>query len=126
VNDTYGHPAGDRVLKTVGALLERLIRTSDVACRYGGEEFALVLPESTLESALAKAEHIRASVARLGGALHDVTVSIGVAMFPEHAPDPDGLVHAADRALYEAKAEGRNRVVLGATRTIPITPGSRT
>ncbi len=112
VNDISGHAAGDSVLTKFGALLKRHIRTSDVACRYGGEEFVLVLPETPLDSARSKAEQIRASVERDRNALPGVTASLGVALFPDHATDPDALTHAADRAMYEAKARGRNRVVV--------------
>jgi diguanylate cyclase (GGDEF)-like protein len=112
VNDISGHAAGDSVLTKFGALLKRHIRTSDVACRYGGEEFVLVLPETPLDSAQSKAEQIRGSVERDRNALLGVTASLGVALFPDHATDPDALTHAADRAMYEAKARGRNRVVV--------------
>jgi len=112
VNDISGHAAGDSVLTKFGALLKRHIRTSDVACRYGGEEFVLVLPETPLDSARSKAEQIRGSVERDRNALLGVTASLGVALFPDHATDPDALTHAADRAMYEAKARGRNRVAV--------------
>jgi diguanylate cyclase (GGDEF)-like protein len=118
VNDTAGHAAGDSVLTKVGALLKRHIRTSDVACRYGGEEFLLVLPETALDGARRKAEQIRAGIERNRDVLLGVTASLGVALFPDHAADPDALTRAADLALYEAKARGRNRVVVSSTRLL--------
>ncbi len=116
INDISGHAAGDSVLARIGALLKRHIRTSDVACRYGGEEFLLVLPETALDGARSKAEQIRASVERDRSARLGVTASFGVALFPDHAADPDALTGAADRAMYEAKARGRNRVVVSSAR----------
>jgi diguanylate cyclase (GGDEF)-like protein len=118
INDTFGHDAGDLVLTHVARLLMAHIRGSDIACRYGGEEFVLVLPDTTLEGAHRRAEEIRAAVQGLnlrhqGKALDPVTVSIGLALYPEHAAGPDALIRIADEALYEAKAAGRNRVVMG-------------
>ncbi len=118
VNDTFGHDAGDLVLTHVAKLLMAHIRGSDIACRYGGEEFVLVLPDTTLEGAHRRAEEIRAAVQGLnlrhqGKALDPVTVSTGLALYPEHAAGPDALIRIADEALYEAKAAGRNRVVMG-------------
>ena len=117
INDTYGHQAGDFVLTAVAGLLRKHIRSSDIVCRYGGEEFALVLPEASPGSVKLRAEYIRAAIKRLDLRYRDVslggiTVSIGVALFPDHAYDPDTLLRASDAALYEAKAAGRNRVVI--------------
>jgi diguanylate cyclase (GGDEF)-like protein len=115
VNDTWGHPAGDQVLKRVaGCLLEAGRADVDIAARYGGEEFALILPQTTLPGALVMAERLRAlieaqSVEIPGGTLH-VTASLGVAAFPGHAKTAGDLLEAADKALYRAKAGGRNRV----------------
>jgi diguanylate cyclase (GGDEF)-like protein len=110
LNDSEGHPAGDRVLAEMGALLGRHVRGSDLACRYGGEEFALVLFGATLEHACRRAEEIRAAIrddrVRLGG----ISASLGVALYPVHAGDAEALVRAADRALYDAKRAGRDRV----------------
>lgn len=111
INDAFGHAAGDLVLKELGALLKAAVRGSDVACRYGGEEFVLVLPDAPAGIALRRAEDIRAAVKRLelsyrGRALGKITASLGVAVFPDHANDPEGLLRAADRALYRAKAGG--------------------
>jgi diguanylate cyclase (GGDEF)-like protein len=110
VNDSAGHQAGDRVLVEVAGLLKRHVRGSDIACRYGGEEFALVLPRTTPESALRRSEEIRSAIAGEPDRLRGVTASLGVALCPAHAVDADALLRAADRALYEAKREGRNQV----------------
>lgn len=114
-NDTYGHDAGDIVLKEIGALLQRHVRTEDIACRYGGEEFLLILPEVNLEVAKYRAEELRILTHELGityqRSLLSVTISIGVAVFPHHGHDLDQVIRAADAALYQAKKEGRDRVV---------------
>jgi diguanylate cyclase (GGDEF)-like protein len=110
VNDTAGHSAGDEVLVQVAALLKRYIRGSDIACRFGGEEFTLVLPNATLQSARSRAEAIRLAVLEESGQLMRVTASLGVAIFPEAAADPGALLRAADQALYQAKGRGRNQV----------------
>ena len=110
VNDTAGHSAGDEVLVQVAALLKRHIRGSDIACRFGGEEFTLVLPNATLQSARSRAEAICLAVREESGYLMGVTASLGVAIFPEAATEPDALLRAADQALYQAKGRGRNQV----------------
>ena len=110
VNDSAGHAAGDAVLAQVGSLIRQHVRSSDIACRYGGEEFILVLPEATLASARRRAEQLRSSIAESGDGLRGVTASIGVALFPDHADDHEALRRAADEALYDAKARGRNCV----------------
>ena len=110
VNDTAGHAAGDLVLMEIATLLKRHIRGSDIACRYGGEEFTLVLPNATPESAHRKAEAICSAIRENRDKLLEVTASLGVAFFPDHAADPESLLGAADEALYEAKRKGRNRV----------------
>ena len=119
VNDTFGHEAGDQVLRELGALLKRSVRGTDVACRYGGEEFAMVLPEISIENAQRKAEAIRVAVKKIGleyrgKSLGSIAVSLGVAVFPFHAQDEDSLFRKADEALYEAKRTGRDRVVVAA------------
>lgn len=115
-NDTYGHLAGDRLLGQVGALFRSTIRNIDFAARYGGEEFLLMLPEVGLEGGAKLAEVIRSSVAsemfQVDGQRTPITVSIGVAVFPEHGKTPEVLVETADLALYQAKRLGRNQVVL--------------
>lgn len=117
-NDTAGHAAGDVVLREVAAVLVRLVRSQDVVCRYGGEEFVVLLPNVTPLDALQRAEHIRTAIAQLrprlqGQKLAPVTVSVGVAMCPEHSTTIEGLLYAADNALYLAKHHGRNRVENG-------------
>ena len=116
INDAHGHQAGDFVLVAVAALLRNQIRSSDIVCRYGGEEFALVLPEASLENVRLRAEHIRAAIGRLnlrhqGVPLGRITASLGVALFPHHADSPDSLIRAADEAMYEAKHVGRDRTI---------------
>jgi diguanylate cyclase (GGDEF)-like protein len=117
-NDTFGHEAGDAVLRELGQLLKTTIRGGDVACRFGGEEFVLILPETTVEDARRRAEELRERIRQLavlyrGQALGIITVSLGVAAYPKHAMTSEALLHAADKALYQAKAEGRDRVVIG-------------
>ncbi|WP_052050112.1 PAS domain S-box protein [Leptolyngbya sp. KIOST-1] len=121
VNDTYGHEAGDRVLQAVGRLLLDSVRGSDVACRYGGEELTLVLPESSLEVTVERADAIRQAIAGLqvryeGMALSGLSASFGVASFPTHGNQGADVVRSADAALYQAKARGRDRVVVA---TVP-------
>lgn len=114
VNDTYGHAAGDLVLRELGALLRRLGRETDVVARFGGEEFCVLCEETDTRGAVLLAERARAEladtpVATEVGTLR-VTCSIGVATYPEHARNKEELFEAADRALYAAKRDGRNRV----------------
>jgi diguanylate cyclase (GGDEF)-like protein len=113
VNDTYGHPAGDHALREISAVFLRSVRSYDWVGRYGGEEFLLILPSTTLESARLRAEHLRVAVQvthiRSGDANIRITASFGVASgFPA---DYESLIHEADSALYRAKKDGRNRVV---------------
>jgi len=115
-NDIYGHAAGDAVLVALGKLLPRIVREVDMACRYGGEEFLLLLPETDLNQALTVAENIRESVAALkidceGVILPQVTCSLGIASYPDHALKEEELLRIADAALYSAKNAGRNRVM---------------
>ncbi|HET7876380.1 MAG TPA: sensor domain-containing diguanylate cyclase [Methylomirabilota bacterium] len=116
LNDTQGHDAGDALLRAIGALLRTEIRRGDVPCRYGGEEFVLILPGLGLDDAERRAEELRLAIRRLevahaGRALGPVTVSLGVAAYPEHGATSQALLRAADVALYGAKAQGRDRVV---------------
>jgi len=118
INDSFGHEAGDIVLKAIAALLKGKVRGSDIACRYGGEEFALILPETGLDAAVRRAEVIRLAIARLGFShagmpLGKITTSLGIALFPDHGEDTDALLRVSDMALYAAKGAGRNRVVVG-------------
>jgi diguanylate cyclase (GGDEF)-like protein len=117
LNDCHGHEAGDLVLRKLGSLLRQHLRASDIVCRYGGEEFAFVLPEASLATAYRRltdlAEMIRdLQLAYRGETLNPVTVSIGLAILPEHGTSPADLLHAADMALYAAKRAGRNRLVV--------------
>jgi diguanylate cyclase (GGDEF)-like protein len=117
INDQWGHQTGDKVLKELGALLERSHRTHDLAARYGGEEFILILCQTDREGAIVFAEQLRSNVQNhpfsgVKGKPLSVTVSIGVGSYP--APDvtqPDDLVRVADGALYQAKRTGKNRVI---------------
>ena len=118
VNDTYGHEAGDEVLKAVAAIFMSCVRAEDVCARYGGEEIAILLPETTVARAQEVAERVRRAI-ELKLVHHNenaipVTTSFGVAGYPESTAIRDGLFPAADRALYEAKAGGRNRVQVAA------------
>jgi len=123
-NDTYGHQAGDEVLRHVAQLAGRVLRRSDAVARYGGEEFVVLLPEALTEDALKVAETIRAEVERNPltptGMLRpvQVTVSLGVASFPADAINGPELVALADRGLYQAKARGRNRACHAPSTTV--------
>ena len=116
-NDTFGHPAGDEALRFVGDALLQSVRAEDLACRYGGEEFSLILPECTLQQAAVRAEEIRAKlkdlrIARANQIPGLVTVSIGVAAFEETTDNSSLVLKLADDALYQAKRAGRDRVVV--------------
>lgn len=114
INDTFGHDAGDAILRKVGLTLLENIRSCDLACRLGGEEMVIVLSDCDIKDAVVRAEAIRQSIADAdvlhGGQRIGATSSIGVATYPDHANSIETLMHAADRALYEAKGMGRNRV----------------
>jgi len=114
VNDQRGHAVGDQVLAGVGAVMRNTMRVRDFAGRNGGEEFAILLPDTDIQAALRIAERVRAAIAEMSLAGTDVavTVSVGVAGYPEHASTPDRLARLADAALYLAKRQGRNRVEL--------------
>jgi diguanylate cyclase (GGDEF)-like protein len=117
INDDFGHLLGDDVLRAVSAIFVRQLRKVDVVCRYGGEEFAVVLPATQGASAAAVADKLRRAVAnaQFAGVSYPVTVSIGVAEFPANGITRDDIVRAADDALYDAKGTGRNHVCLAAT-----------
>jgi diguanylate cyclase (GGDEF)-like protein/PAS domain S-box-containing protein len=115
-NDTYGHDAGDTVLRETASFLIKSIRVEDIVCRFGGEEFVVILPTADLNAAYGRAERIRSKLRELtvlhqGLSLGMITVSVGVAALPEHGTAPNVLLDAADAALYRAKREGRDRVV---------------
>jgi len=116
-NDTYGHDAGDAILRAMGVLLLSQVRGGDIACRYGGEELTLILPDASLEAVQARAERVRLATEEMnvphrGHDLGTVTVSLGVAIYPQHGGSGEDVLRAADAALYQAKRAGRNRVVV--------------
>jgi diguanylate cyclase (GGDEF)-like protein len=116
INDVYGHSKGDEVLAAAGAAMRAGLRESDLVGRYGGEEFLILLPDTELEGALVLAQKLCDEIARIEipGVDRTITASFGVAAFPADAPDGDMLVRMADRALYAAKARGRNCIVAAA------------
>jgi len=116
-NDTWGHAAGDEILRELGSLLLREVRGEDIACRYGGDEFIVILPDASREVTRKRAEMIceYAGLFHLqfeGQSLAAVTLSLGVAVFPEHGATSTGILRAVDDALYRAKHQGRGRVVM--------------
>lgn len=118
-NDRFGHAAGDTILSTLGEFVRAHIRSEDIACRYGGEEIVLILPDAPLDVTVARAETLRSGVSALrlehrGKPLGSVTISLGVAVFPRHGATGETLLRAADQALYQAKSGGRDRVDLAA------------
>ena len=118
-NDTYGHEAGDMVLREIGALLQNQIRSEDITCRYGGEEFILILPEANQEATVERAEQIREAIKSMRveyrrQPLGVISISLGVAVFPEHSSTVEGILKKADEALYHAKYNGRDRVEVAA------------
>jgi diguanylate cyclase (GGDEF)-like protein len=115
INDSAGHAAGDSVLRAVARAVRRVVRDSDYAVRYGGEEFLIVLTNSTAEGAMRVAQALQAALAELRAPASDmkrVTASIGVAVFPDHGQEMDDVVAAADHAMYEAKRLGRDRIAI--------------
>ena len=123
-NDTFGHEAGDFVLREVAETLRETVRNEDIVCRYGGEEFVVILPEVGLEAAMERAEDLRRMVSQIrmryrGEDLKEVRVSIGVALYPEHAESMGQILRAADSALYCAKHSGRNCVTLAQAAETP-------
>jgi two-component system, cell cycle response regulator len=115
-NDTYGHPVGDLVLKEISQCIKRSLRTNDIPARYGGEEFTVIIPESNEQGALIIAERIRSAIENHIIISNDrqlhVTVSIGVAAYPSLATNQPQLIDSADKALYNSKEHGRNRVTI--------------
>ena len=114
-NDTWGHPGGDALLQQLARLMQRVVGEDDVVCRYGGEEFVIILPDASFEELYATAERLREESAAMhirhdGRILGRITVSAGVALSPRHGTTPEELIAAADRALYLAKTTGRDRV----------------
>jgi diguanylate cyclase (GGDEF)-like protein len=128
-NNNFGHQAGDMLLQAFGELVRKRVRAEDIACRYGGEEFTLILPEAPLDVTMERAERLREEVKELriefrGQPLGTVTVSAGVALYPDHGSHSEALINSADVALYQAKEEGRDRVV--AAESPPSRATSRT
>lgn len=120
VNDEMGHAAGDTVLRGISQLLSSRVRQVDLVSRFGGEEFVVVLPEMDLGEAEQSAERLRQLVASTPQVLQDgrvvnLTMSVGVAVFPDHGEDASSLIAAADQAMYRAKALGRNRIVVASS-----------
>jgi diguanylate cyclase (GGDEF)-like protein len=113
-NDTYGHAAGDAVLRAIAEQLRSRTRRCDIICRYGGDEFVVVLPHTTTENAVVRAERwrlaLRDALQSVGPGMPSVTMSPGVATFPETGTSTDALIAAGDRAVYAAKSGGRDRV----------------
>jgi diguanylate cyclase (GGDEF)-like protein len=110
-NDTYGHPAGDQVLRQIASVMRDSVREGDLVARYGGEEFAALLPQTAARAGRVVAERIRQSVARTSFGHREVTLSIGAAEFADDGADAETLIVNADKALYAAKNRGRNCVV---------------
>lgn len=116
-NDTFGHQAGDLLLREVALAIKARVRAGDLACRYGGEEFAIIVAETDTNGATICVDKIREAVRQLslqfrGQNLGSVTLSAGIAAFPAHGDNPEDLIHMADGALYRAKREGRDRIVI--------------
>jgi diguanylate cyclase (GGDEF)-like protein len=116
-NDTYGHAAGDALLRELGQFLQSHIRSEDIACRYGGEEFTLIIPDASPEAAKQRAEYLCQEARQLRlqgvGQSHEaITLSAGVAVYPQHGRTIDIVLRNADAALYRAKQEGRDRIVV--------------
>ncbi len=115
INDNYGHDVGDNVLKGVAEVLMRHVRNHDVAARFGGEEFVMMLPETSVGGAVVVAERIRTAIETIdfetSGCHHQVTISIGIAEYAgDTTSDGEDIIKRADEALYRAKTSGRNRV----------------
>jgi diguanylate cyclase (GGDEF)-like protein/PAS domain S-box-containing protein len=116
INDTYGHPVGDKFLVEIASLMKNYARSSDIICRYGGEEFLLALPGTPMESAEKRAEEIRQKCAEIiiqhEGKNLKVTISFGVATYPDHGKEAEEIIINADKAMYQSKKSGRNRVTV--------------
>ncbi|MBP9691802.1 MAG: GGDEF domain-containing protein, partial [Alphaproteobacteria bacterium] len=117
INDEFGHSTGDSILRLMSQCLTENIRQEDIACRYGGEEFTIILLESSAETAWNRAETLRKSIENLSHRYKKpiakkITVSIGISLFPQHGQTAKSLINAADRALYLAKNQNRNQVVM--------------
>jgi diguanylate cyclase (GGDEF)-like protein len=127
LNDAFGHDGGDAVLREFSQLLVTRTRKVDIICRYGGEEFLIVLPGASLADTLNRAENLLAATRTMrvisrGRELGAISASMGVALYPDHGDTARSLIRAADDALYKAKANGRDCVILAATHPIPGSP----
>ena len=131
INNSYGHLAGDAVLKGIAEIFRKQLRHYDIPARFGGEEFAILLPETPPEQALEIAERIRRAVADRRFEVETssepirATISLGVAGFPKDGIDPNELIHQADLAVYRAKLQGRNRVQGASSEPLLLTPTER-
>lgn len=128
-NDNYGHIVADEVLVELGELLRAAFRTEDVVCRFGGEEFVIVLPGATAEQTMMRMDDLRTRVHGLPAGQkvgRKITFSAGVATAPDHSMDPDGLLRLADSAMYKAKSGGRDRCVVTTTPGLVTVPGPQT
>jgi diguanylate cyclase (GGDEF)-like protein len=112
INDRHGHEEGDRILALLGVVIQKTTRDTDFCCRYGGEEFAVILPATHIREAVGLADRLRTTVAQGLLCKRNATISIGVASCREDTRTPQALVKKADAALYQAKAEGKNRIVV--------------
>jgi diguanylate cyclase (GGDEF)-like protein len=115
--DSYGHEIGDRLLKSVANTMKSVTRSEDIVCRYGGEEFLIILPSASLQDTYRRAllinERVKDIVISVGNSkIKDITISLGVSAYPDQGEIGEGLIAAADMAMYRAKREGRNRVCL--------------
>jgi diguanylate cyclase (GGDEF)-like protein len=116
INDTFGHAYGDSLLKALANFLKNRLRGEDILCRYGGEEFIIILPETGLESALRLAEKLRTEIQAIEAELAiqppgPIHISLGVSAFPEHGRNAEEMIKSADWALYQAKQRGRDQVI---------------
>lgn len=123
-NDNYGHIAGDMLLRETGSFLQQHIRGGDIVCRYGGEEFTVIMPETTAAAMIQRAEELRLGIKQLelryrGQQLEPVTISAGIALLPFHSDTANGVLAAADAALYKAKRSGRDCVMLAERPMLP-------
>ncbi len=123
INDNYGHDVGDAFLRALGEYLQKHTREEDIVCRYGGEEFTLILPDATLERARERAEQLSEGITRItvqydNQSCGNISASFGVAVFPKQGTSPEAILKAADAALAQAKSEGRNRVILAESKQV--------
>jgi diguanylate cyclase (GGDEF)-like protein len=124
INDSFGHAAGDEVLRSVAQFMLTLVRAGDILCRFGGEEFVLLQTRASADAILERADRLRQDISKHeivyhGRRLGPVTLSIGVSMYPTHGNTTQAVLHAADAALYRAKNSGRNRVLMASDADVP-------